>query len=397
MRQCKKEIKVLFFDHAPVMGGAEFSLLDILTGMKEGPVKAVLLAPKQGKLYSLAMTNGIESVDFPFFQGILSVKRTDLEKKPLLILMGIREIMRAVLFIKMVLKRNNYSVIYTNTLKSHLLGGLAGKLAGVKVIWHFRDIPVQKISRIFALLGARFFPDRIIAVSQAAAGQFGRKTKKITVIYNGIDIDKIFQLSLQKILPTVLSGVMFDANNQMVGIVGQISRWKGQDVFLKAAEIVLKRHPRTKFLVIGEDIFGEEGFKNDLQEYVREKGLAKNVIFTGQLPNVYPLIKKLDVLVHSSIEPEPFGRVIVEAMALGTSVVATKGGAVEEIVSDGKDGLLVDPGDERSLAQAVEKLLTERSLRADYIERGSIKTKEIFGIDVMLNKISDTIIQEFEI
>lgn len=394
MNKKHKEIKVLFFDHAPVMGGAEHSLLDILVGMNKWPIKAVLLAPRHGVLSTMAKENGIETLDFPFLRGILSIKRDELERKPLRIISSMPEIIRAVVAIKTMLKRGNYQIIYTNSLKSHFLGGLAGKLAGVKVIWHFRDIPVQRLSRFFIFWGAKLLPDKIIAVSKASAAQFGKNARKITVIHNGLEISRILNSAKQQIPEEAQAKLGNAGDCPMIGIVGQISRWKGQDVFIKAADIILKKYPQIKFLVIGGSIFGEDDFGETLNRYVQENQLAEKVIFVGQLSNVYPLIKKLDLLANCSIEPEPFGRVIIEAMSLGIPVIATKGGAAEEIIDNGLDGLIIPPGDPEILAKAMEKVLTGDNFKNEFAAKGPVKVSESFGLEMMLKRISDIIIGE---
>ncbi len=354
-----RRVRVLFLDHAPVMGGAEMSLLDILVGLNaSASVDPVLLAPSQGKLYTMARERGLTVMDFSGGGGILSVKRAEMERNPLLLISGLPRAAMLVWEISRVLRRGGFDAIYTNTLKSHILGGLAGRLAGVKVIWHFRDIPVQRLSRLISRVGAFLLPDRIIAVSRAVAAQFA--PSRTTVIYNGFDLDRISRRA-QEPLPAEMPGrPWLDEKRPVVGIVGQVSRWKGQDVFLEAAFLLAGKHPEARFLIIGGALFAEDDFRWKLEDQVRAKGLADRVAFTGHLDNPYPVMKRLAVLVHCPVEPEPFGRVLVESLALGVPVVAARIGASEEIIENGVDGILVPPGDPEALARGVEAMWSKR-------------------------------------
>ena len=382
-------MKILFLDHAPVMGGAEMSLLDILVGLNaSASVDPVLLAPSQGKLYSMARERGLTVMDFSGGGGILSVKRADLERNPLLLISGLPRVVSAAWKIRNVLRKGGYGAVYTNTLKSHLLGGLAGRMAGVKVIWHFRDIPVQRWSRLISRIGAAILPDRIIAVSQAVALQFGRD--RATVIYNGLNLVQILRQAEEQ-LPNEMPGRLWLCETRpVIGLVGQISRWKGQDVFLKAAHLLAEKLPEARFLIVGDAIFGEEGFRNELENYANRSGLEGMVAFTGYLNNPYPLMKRLDLLAHCSVEPEPFGRVLVESLALGVPVVASRTGASSEIIQDGVNGLLVPPGDPEALARGLEAVL----VRIEEYQRKSRASADRFDLSPMLESITSVLLEK---
>jgi glycosyltransferase involved in cell wall biosynthesis len=264
-------------------------------------------------------------------------------------------------------------------------------MAGVKVIWHLRDIPIQPRPKRVVQLAATFIPDKIIAVSEAVGRQFGGR--KVSVIHNGIDAQAIQKKAALE-MPAEIQRIMESSSSgPVIGIVGQIARWKGQDVFLRAAKLLAEKLPQAKFLIIGEALFNEKDFRRELNNFVDNNDLQKRVTFTGHLESVYPILKQLDVLVHCSVEPEPFGRVIIEAMALRVPVIAAKGGAVEEIITNGEDGLIVPPGDPDQLAGAIEKLLADKKLNSRVIDKGAAKVRNDFSLKEMLDKISDLIHQ----
>jgi glycosyltransferase involved in cell wall biosynthesis len=150
----------------------------------------------------------------------------------------------------------------------------------------------------------------------------------------------------------------------LVGIVGRLEAWKGQDVFLRAAARVAAKHPEAEFAVVGGGTPGkEEAYPSELRAVAQELGIADRVRFVGHLVDVFPWFDALDVCVHAT-DGEPFGLVLVEAMALGKPLVATALGGPLEIVEEGSSGLLVPPGDDEAIADAVCTILADADLAA---------------------------------
>ena len=143
----------------------------------------------------------------------------------------------------------------------------------------------------------------------------------------------------------------------VIGLVGRIAQWKGQEIFIRAAAGVLSRFPNCRFRIIGAALFSEQDYERRIRQLAGELGIAHSVEFTGFRQDVFTAISELDILVHASITGEPFGQVIVEGMAAGKPVVATAGGGVPEIVQDGLTGLLVPMGDPQGMARAICRLL----------------------------------------
>ena len=147
------------------------------------------------------------------------------------------------------------------------------------------------------------------------------------------------------------------------GIVGMLLRWKGQHVFLDAAARVLAEFPQAVAVVVGHSPGGETDYADDLRRQAAELGIADRVVFTGHRPDVPQVMAELDVVVHASVEPEPFGAVIIEAMASERPVVAARVGGPPETIRDGVTGLLADPGDPVQLADRIAMLLRDEPLR----------------------------------
>jgi glycosyltransferase involved in cell wall biosynthesis len=136
-------------------------------------------------------------------------------------------------------------------------------------------------------------------------------------------------------------------------MVGRISPWKGHDVALRATAAARRRGVAVRLLIAGAPLFGEQAVSNALRRLAGDLDLTGQVVWLGHVDDVPELLRAVDVVLHASVIPEPFGQVVVEAMAAGRAVVAAEGGGPAEIVTDGVDGLLVPPGDVEGLAAAL--------------------------------------------
>ncbi|MDI6740022.1 MAG: glycosyltransferase, partial [Candidatus Edwardsbacteria bacterium] len=358
-----KKKKILFFDHVPILGGAEQSLLDILRVLDRSRFEPFLLLTNPGPVAERARELGVPVAYISAPRSILRRKRYNIKFFSPRSLWDAVRLVPVIWRVAALIAREKIDIVHTNTLKTHLIGGIAGRLCGRRVVWHFRDILIEKNLRSWMVWLSHSLSDHVIAVSQAVKKQFGAgyPADRITVIYNAIDSGEIEALAARKDAAGIRRELSLPPHCRLVGMVGQIARWKGQECFIRAAAKLAPRFPDLRFVVIGDVLFDEWEYKTRLLELVKELGLEQRVVFAGQIADVPPHFKALDVLVHCSVEPEPFGRVVIEAMALGVPVVAARGGAINEIITDGADGLLVPSADARALAEAVAALLDEPS------------------------------------
>jgi glycosyltransferase involved in cell wall biosynthesis len=173
----------------------------------------------------------------------------------------------------------------------------------------------------------------------------------------------------------------------LVGLVGRISPWKGQHVFIEAAGQVRKRFPNARFQIVGSAMFGETEYERQVRDQVATLGLEECVEFTGFRSDVPELVAEFDVLVHASTTGEPFGQVIAEGMAAGKPVVATDGGAVPEIVQDGVTGLLVPMGQAAPMAEAILRLLENPEEARAMGAAGAQRIEEHFTMSHVVQKV----------
>ena len=273
-----------------------------------------------------------------------------------------------------------------------LSAGPAAALSGIPHIWHIRESfgefgGLWKIYQFYLSL----FSSKIICVSRPIADQFSSKMRerKITVIHNGFPRSEFEEVSGERIREFLEKYLIIDAK-PLVGVVGRIKyRRKGQEIFVHAAGILRNRFPNARFLCIGSPFPGNEIHLEELLRLIDEQGLKGYVIYTGDIWDVKAAISSLDVLVLSSIEPEPFAGVVVEAMALKRPVVATSvGGSLEQVV-DGSTGYLVEPGNSKSMAEAIGKLLESPSKAQEFGQNGQSRFLEKFEFEPFYRKILD--------
>lgn len=256
--------------------------------------------------------------------------------------------------LRSLIRRYEVDVVVGNQGRGHLFAGVAASSAGIPAVYWNHVIPgPDRVSRAASLV-----PAAAIVCSTDVAVEAQRKLsprRRIVKIPPGVDIGTVAARRGSADEVRHLIGVH---EGPLVGIVGRLQAWKGQDVFLRAAALLAERRDDVRFVVVGGAVLGWEGDEQArLERLAGELGVAGRVLFTGHVEDPYPWLDALDVVVNASTTPEPFGLVVLEAMTLGTPVVATMGGGPSEIITDGVDGLLVPPADPQALADAVGSLL----------------------------------------
>ncbi|MFC0397034.1 glycosyltransferase family 4 protein [Paraburkholderia rhizosphaerae] len=371
--QPASSLRVLAVDQSGVLGGAELSLLEIVKALRarmdvvlfdDGPFRVAL-----------------DRAGVPV--TVLDAGATrDMRKKgnspPLgRALKSVMSLVRAT-----AARARNNDVIYANTQRSMVVGVLAGKLARKPVVWHLRDIVSAEHfgRRQLQVIKwcSRYGLAHVIANSRASARAFVDLTNfsddKVEVVFNGISAAPFDAL---RDVPqcTLRERLNLPRDAFLVGSFSRLARWKGQHVLLEA----IIGQPQMHAVLVGSALFGEDAYEAELRAFVVQHGLTGRVHFLGFQHDVAACMGAMDVVAHTSITPEPFGRVIVEGMLARRPVIAARAGGVTEIIHDGENGLLCEPGDARALADRLVELRSNRTLREQLVMRGYQTATDSFG------------------
>ncbi len=258
--------------------------------------------------------------------------------------------------------KNKIDIVHTN----HYLTGdrpmlLAAIILRKKVISHNRGLyGPDLIDRFLSK-----YIDQIISMSDFSTSVYvkgGVEEAKCKTIYDGIDVLKYNPSNIK-------------SEKITVGCIGRIEKWKGQQVLVEAAEIIVKTISNIKFLLVGD---GDN--ENELKNQIKSKGLEKYFEFTGHVKNVMDYMNQSTIIVHTSIEPEPFGMVIIEAMALEKPVIATSIGGPLEIIDNELDGLLIPPQNPSILAENIIRLIKDNHFRMQIGKKAREKVISKFNV-----------------
>ncbi|AOJ06454.1 glycosyltransferase family 4 protein [Burkholderia mayonis] len=372
-------LKALVLDQSGVLGGAELSLLEIMKHLRDsadvvlfddGPFRAAL--DEAGVHVDVVGQRALAGVHK---QGGVSLRAAGS------LLALVREVAR---------RARDADVIYANTQRAMVVGALAGRLARKPVVWHLRDIVSEahfgSKQRLAIKHCARLGVTRVIANSDASAQAFLALTdfdrRAVQVVFNGISAEPFVALEpVRQAALRMRFGLPADA--WIVGSFSRLAHWKGQHVLLEAARL----YPDMHVALVGAPLFGEDEYAAELRGFVALHGLGERVHFLGFQRDVAACMKAVDVVAHTSITPEPFGRVIVEGMLAKRPVVAARAGGVVEIIDDDVNGLLCEPGDAHALADALAALRTDAVLCERLVANGYDTAVSRFGTQTYVEQV----------
>jgi glycosyltransferase involved in cell wall biosynthesis len=292
---------------------------------------------------------------------------------------------KAFFTIKKLVHEKKIDLIYSNT-SAVLVGALVAKSTGKKHIWHVHEI-IEQPALLYNFLGFMFSHgcDKVIVVSKSVYEHWQKKVpaEKLILVYNGFDYSlfKRNQSTLKKELSIGLETII-------IGTIGRIHYWKGQDYFLEIAGYLSKKYPNIEFLIVGDAFEGYEYLYGKLTDLTKKLLLQDKVHLLGYRNDMANIYHSIDIFVLPSVLPDPFPTVILEAMASGIPVVATRQGGAIEMVEDNQTGILVPIHEPEKAALLMEKLIENKELRTQMGIRG----KERLLRDFSLKAFNDAII-----
>lgn len=336
-------MKILFLDQSGELGGAELCLLDIAKSYRD----SCLIALFTDGPFRKALEQQQISTKILATQAIQVRKQGNW-------LQGAKSLNQLLpLILKTANLSRNYDLIYANTQKALVVGALASQLSRRPLVYHLHDIlspdHFSSTNRWLAVTLANRFAAQVFATSEASRTAFieaGGDKSRVSVVYNGFEP----ALYEQQTDSNALKQQLGLEGRFLVGHFSRFSPWKGQHILIEALTYCPED---VTALLVGDALYGEQAYVQQIQAQVARLGLQERVRFLGFRSDVVPLMHSCDLIAHTSTAPEPFGRVVAEAMLCGKPVVAAQGGGMTELIEHDQTGWLVSPNQPQQLAAII--------------------------------------------
>jgi len=393
-------MKLVYLNPAGLLGGAERSLLDLLAAVRQQRPDAelTLIAGGEGPLVSRAEALGVRTILLPLPSALAGFGDSALSGQGRvtrwmsLAMRGGPAALAARAYarkLRGVIEPLDADLIHSNGLKTHVLARLTG--LSTPVVWHLRDYVGRRplMRRVLAWAAGRAALGIGISNSVSEDARAALPGLPIETVYNAIDVAHFTPGPGEGSWLDEMAGFASLPDQQSpvrIGIVAAYAHWKGQEVFLDAAAKCQAHREKDageiRFFVIGGPIYATQGSQwteAELRARWAALGIDSQVGFVPFQDDVVRVYRSLDVVVHASTEPEPFGRTIVEAQACGRAVIAAQAGGAAELITNGVDALGTSPRDVTELAQAMARLADDPALRARLGEAGRRRVVECFA------------------
>jgi glycosyltransferase involved in cell wall biosynthesis len=376
-------IKVLHIHTLPIISGSGLNTFLSMKGMDKNIYKVELACAPGGRLIDLVQENHME---VKVFKNLVQP------------LNPVKDILAVVDLISF-LRKNRYHIVHTHNSKAGFVGRLAAKIAGIPVVIHtvhgfaFHDQePVwrQSLFRNAERIASHMC-DKMIFISQplvdwALREKIVLRPDKIAKIYSGIDLDQ-FRPVTEDEKNRARRKWNIGHDDAVIGIVSKLWEGKGHEILIRAFKEIKKEIKGAKLVIVGEGPLS--GMLHDLADSL---SLTDSVIFAGFQMDIAGIISSFDVAVLPSYF-EGMGRVLLEAMAMEKPVVASRVGGIPDLVKDGVNGYLIQPGDIKGFADALKKLLNDKGLANIMGKDGRKGITDKFSADAMVRSINELYIE----
>ena len=381
-------MRIVYLNHSGKVSGGEISLLTFFKGLKgRKEIEPILVCPIQGALKERAQGMGLPMVNIESFEAGFT-------RNPLSFLGYGVKLLRIGKKFASIVKEIKADLIDANSVRAGLVACTSSLFHKIPILVHVRDcVPRNKIGILTRRIITRR-ASKIIANSSYVAHHFALDDsmfRKIDVVYNPLDLSSFD--------PKKVDGdqfkKMFKVNGSypLLGVVGQISAWKGLADVIRAMSKVLSSFPQARLLVVGEPKFDTASARYDnvayfkeLKSLVKKLNLKKEVIFTGERSDIPQIMKAIDLLILASWE-EPFGRSLIEAMAMEKPVISTNVGGPTEIIKDRVNGVLVSPKNPQIIARTIIQLALKKKKSEEMGRRGRKEVEKRFNTDTYIAKM----------
>jgi glycosyltransferase involved in cell wall biosynthesis len=324
-------------------GGAELALLHLLRHWRNADAEWIVIFLEDGPMVAEVQSFGLEAYVVPAGR-----------------LRQAHRFISTVYQISTIAKQCKLDVLLGWMAKAHLYGSFAAKLSGIPALWYQHGVPSGTSWE--DNIATRLPAQGIFACSKTAIEAQNKllPIRPNRIVYPCVDLEKFDALTLET--PDQLKAKLnLPAHCRVIGIVGRLQRWKGMHVVIEAMPQILQQHSDVHCVIVGGEHSLEADYLPAVEAQIQTLGVAKQVTITGFQTNIPEWMQAIDIMVHAS-DNEPFGLVIIEAMALGKPLVASASGGPTEIVTPEVDGLLTPFGDSQALANAIGRYFEDPDL-----------------------------------
>ena len=384
--------RILFIsDHGGDIGGGERSMLELVSGLLSRGYEVFCILPNKGVFYNNLSAKGVVCR----VSKMMVIDRND---NPFYIVMKFFHLILFGFMTGVWIRRRKIDLIHVNKTTSVFHGLSTSFFAWRPLVWHVRNY-----NRRFGILGRIifFFTDKVICISKDIARPFHDFFKddnnKINTIHNGVVVKELPKVS--KKTGSLAEEMSVNKSDFIVGVAGRFTAWKKYEVFLDAFKIISEKKMNIYGVIAGDCVSSNNIqlnldliYKDQILKKYNDLKLEDKVKFVGFKKDPEAFLKEIDVFVCTS-NPEPFGRVIIEAMAVGVPVVAVHAGGVPEIVLNDQTGILVSPDNPEELSNAIIQLYYDPMLRRRYGKAGWERAKKHFSTSEYVDKV-ETIYKE---
>jgi glycosyltransferase involved in cell wall biosynthesis len=327
-----------------IIGGGETSLVNLMMNLDSNEFTAHVVLPKNGSLSTLLQHNNISHfhLDLPKIKGI----------RPHLVV-------KSILALKKTISDLNIKLVHGNDIRAMVYGAIAGLLSKVPRVWH---VQVAYKKEMFVDRVLYLFSTKVICISSAVLKRFdwAKKNGKLILIYYGVDLAR-FRPKNKKERKKLCAELSIKERSFIISTVSQIVPWKRIDVLIRSAKIITSEKPNTIFIICGKPQENRQEYFNMLKSMIRKLGLENNIHFIGFREDIDRILAASDLFVLPS-ENETFGRVLIEAMASGVPVAASRTGGIPDIIENRVNGFLFEVGDFQKLGAIAIELINNPGL-----------------------------------
>jgi len=389
-------VKVLYLQPGPGVGGSKISLYHMVKCASSSQRSFLALSSPVQKEYEAMIQPFVEKIFYQEIPTWQKFKRhTWLEKlrAPCANAYRILKTFPAAIKLAKLIKAENIDLVHTNNSITPV-GALAAWMTKTPHVWHIREAfgskrqyqPILGDALTFWLM--KHLSDVIICNSAYTAEPFLNQQIKHIIIQNGIDLSDFLAESARG--ESIRSQYAIKQYEIVVGMVGNLStQLKRHNIFLDLAQTLLKDHHQLKFIIFGgSSNLNQTDYTRSLAQQVNSSDLSDKIIWAEFIEDTSAMMNSIDILVHPALT-EGSGRVIMEAMAAGKPVVAMKSGGVQELIRDGENGFLIQPGNDQDLAVKVKLLLEDENLRQNIAGNARIYAHSHFSNQANMRAIED--------